>query len=47
MKKHIMMLLCAAALLLGMAAPPVLATEAYYPISVESYSGGEFRRAAD
>ena len=42
MKKHIMMLLCAAALLLGMAAPPVLATEAYYPISVESYSEGNF-----
>jgi hypothetical protein len=30
MKKHIMMLL------LGMAAPPVLAAKAYYPISVGS-----------
>ena len=35
MKKHIMMLQCAAALLLGMAAPPVLAAEAYYLMSVE------------
>ena len=42
MKKYIMMLLCAAALLLGMAAPPVLAEEAYYPISVESYTEGSF-----
>ena len=37
MKKYIMMLLCAAALLLGMAAPPVLAAEAYYPFSVERF----------
>lgn len=36
MKKHIMMLL------LGMAAPPVLAAKAYYPISVESYTEGNF-----
>jgi len=46
MKKHIITLLCAAALLLCMASPPALAAgtsaETQYPISVEEYTDGSF-----
>lgn len=42
MKKHIIPLLCAAALLLSMALPTALAAETQYPISVEEYTDGNF-----
>ncbi len=43
MKKHIVTLLCTAALLLGAASPPALAAGGpYYPVSVEEYTYGSF-----
>lgn len=42
MKKHMIALLCAVALLLNMAVPPALAAETQYPISVEEYTEGSF-----
>ena len=42
MKKHIITLLCAVALLLGITVPPALAAETQYPISVEEYTDGSF-----
>lgn len=41
MKKKLAMLICAAMLVLGIAAPPALAAEQHYPISVEAYMEGD------